>query len=75
MADIVITEFMDDEVARELAEHHDVLYDPGLVDRPDDLARAAKDWATSDRIRNELDDLGVALKDSPDGTTWVRVVG
>lgn len=43
MANIVITEFMDDEVARELARHHDVLYDPDLVDRPDDLAREASD--------------------------------
>ena len=33
MAEIVITEFMDDDVARELAEAHDVLYDPGLADR------------------------------------------
>ena len=42
MADIVITEFMDEAVARDLAEARDVLYDPGLVDRPDDLAAAAR---------------------------------
>ena len=42
MAEIVITEFMDDDVARALAEKHDVLYDPGLVDRPADLIAAAK---------------------------------
>lgn len=41
MADIVITEFMDDAVANELAASHDVLYEKDLVDRPDDLARAA----------------------------------
>ena len=33
-------------------------------------ARRAKDWATSDRLRAELDGLGVALKDNKDGTTW-----
>lgn len=43
MADIVITEFMDDEVARTLAITQDVLYDPGLVDRPADLAAAARE--------------------------------
>lgn len=38
MADIVITEFMDEEViARDFAGR-DVVYDPGLVDRPDALA-------------------------------------
>ena len=33
-------------------------------------ARRAKNWAESDRLRAELSQLGVALKDSKDGTTW-----
>jgi cysteinyl-tRNA synthetase len=33
-------------------------------------ARANKDWATSDRLRDSLARSGVALKDSKDGTTW-----
>jgi cysteinyl-tRNA synthetase len=33
-------------------------------------ARAAKDWAASDRIRDELLGMGVAVKDGKDGTTW-----
>ena len=33
-------------------------------------ARRAKDWAASDRLRAELEALGVALKDSKDATTW-----
>ena len=33
-------------------------------------ARAAKDWAASDRIRDELLAMGVAVKDGKDGTTW-----
>ncbi|MBE9552480.1 MAG: hydroxyacid dehydrogenase [Proteobacteria bacterium] len=41
MADIVITEFMDDAVAAALAGDHDVLYEKDLVDRPEDLAREA----------------------------------
>jgi cysteinyl-tRNA synthetase len=32
-------------------------------------ARAEKNWAESDRIRDELDRMGVALKDNKDGTT------
>ena len=32
-------------------------------------ARAAKNWAESDRLRDELADLGVAIKDNKDGTT------
>lgn len=33
-------------------------------------ARKAKNWAESDRIRDELAVMGVVLKDSKDGTTW-----
>ena len=35
-----------------------------------DEARSLRDWAASDRLRGELDRLGVAVKDSKDGTTW-----
>jgi cysteinyl-tRNA synthetase len=30
-------------------------------------ARAAKDWATSDTLRDELASLGVTVRDTPDG--------
>mgnify|MGYP001186364948 CR=1 FL=1 len=33
-------------------------------------ARARKDWATSDRIRDQLKELGIQLKDGKDGTEW-----
>ena len=33
-------------------------------------AKAAKDWATSDRIRDDLKALGVQIKDTKDGTEW-----
>lgn len=36
-------------------------------------ARAAKNWAESDRIRDELASMGVALKDNKDGTTTWEV--
>jgi len=33
-------------------------------------AKANKDWATSDKIRNELQALGFEVKDTKDGATW-----
>jgi cysteinyl-tRNA synthetase len=33
-------------------------------------ARKARDFSASDRLRDELGALGVALKDSKDGTSW-----
>ncbi len=35
-------------------------------------ARASKDWAEADRIRDQLKDQGVLLEDGPQGTTWRR---
>ena len=35
-----------------------------------DRARAQKDWAESDRLRDVLARCGVTLKDSKEGTTW-----
>jgi cysteinyl-tRNA synthetase len=39
-----------------------------IADR--NAARKAKNFAESDRIRDELAAMGVVLKDSKDGTTW-----
>lgn len=33
-------------------------------------ARARKDWAASDRLRNALAACGIAIQDAKDGTTW-----
>jgi len=35
-------------------------------------ARARKDWAASDRIRDEIAGLGVVLQDTPQGVVWRR---
>jgi cysteinyl-tRNA synthetase len=35
-------------------------------------ARNNKDWATSDKIRNELNRIGIILKDTKGGVEWER---
>ena len=42
--------------------------------RARDEARAAKDWAAADQIRDEITARGVVLEDTPTGTRW-KVVG
>ena len=36
-------------------------------------ARKNKDWATADRIRDDLKERGIILKDTPQGVTWSKV--
>ena len=40
-----------------------------------EAARAGKDWAASDRLRDELAALGVAVEDTRDGQRWKRLEG
>ncbi len=49
--------------------------DPGLQTLLDEraAARAARDWAASDRLRDELADRGVAVEDTRDGQRWRRI--
>ena len=37
-------------------------------------ARKNNDWATADRIRDELKEQGIELMDTPDGTRWKKTV-
>jgi cysteinyl-tRNA synthetase len=48
------------------------LVEQKIADR--NAARAAKDWAAADRIRDELAEMGIAIKDGAEGTTWTRIV-
>ena len=33
-------------------------------------AKQNKDWATADKIRDELNSYGIAIKDTKDGSEW-----
>jgi cysteinyl-tRNA synthetase len=65
----------------EFDTHLDVVRaeEPGLADEVERLisereaARNARDFARSDRIRDELRQKGIALEDSKDGVRWRRV--
>ncbi len=35
-----------------------------------DAARARKDYATSDSIRDGLEDIGIMVEDTPEGPRW-----
>ena len=39
-----------------------------------ETARAARDWASSDRLRDALADRGIAVEDTRDGQRWRRLV-
>lgn len=61
---------------RDAADNGSAQREAGLVELLIDMrarARAAKNWAESDRIRDELARLGVLLEDRADGTIWRTV--
>jgi cysteinyl-tRNA synthetase len=71
--DVVLGVLPLEHEAREEAGGVDVsLIEQKIADR--NAARAAKDWVAADRIRDELAELGIAIKDSTEGTTWRRIV-
>ncbi|NLF34691.1 MAG: cysteine--tRNA ligase, partial [Clostridiales bacterium] len=37
-------------------------------------AKKAKDWTEADRIRDQLKDMGIELKDTPQGVQWKRTL-
>jgi (S)-sulfolactate dehydrogenase len=70
MADIVISEFMDEEVVRRAFAEYRTLYDPALVDRPETLAAALAD-ARALIVRNRTQVRAPLLAAAP----RLRVVG
>lgn len=70
MSEIVITEFMDEAAVREHLGDLDVLYDPQLVDRPEQLQAALEDCRGL-IVRNRTQVRGALLAAAP----RLRVVG
>ena len=70
MPKVVISEFMDEAAIREELPGFDTLYDPGLVDRPEDLV-AALAGADALIVRNRTQVRGDLLAGAPD----LKVVG
>ena len=65
---------LQDDPERWFAGEDDV--DAGLIDRlicERNQARQAKDYATADQKRDELQALGIAIEDGPEGTRWRRM--
>jgi len=58
IADISVPESLDKEIAKMITRR--------------DQARAEKDFATADQIRDELQSRGIILEDTPHGTRWKR---
>jgi cysteinyl-tRNA synthetase len=57
-----------------VAEEEVADLEPDVVERLDAraAARAARDWAASDRLRDELFQRGIAVEDTRDGQRWRR---
>jgi len=54
----------------EAIQESDPRIDAMLAER--EAARASKDWATADRVRDELLAEGIVIEDSPEGPKWRR---
>lgn len=70
MTDIVITEFMDEAAITNVLAGRDVIYNPKLVDQPDELARLVKD-ARALIVRNRTQVRGALLESAKN----LQVVG
>ncbi len=70
MPEVVITEFMDEAAVDQIRARHETLYDPQLVDRPDELI-AAVAGASAIVVRNRTRVTAALLAAAPD----LRCVG
>jgi cysteinyl-tRNA synthetase len=55
----------------------DTTIDPDLMQMISnrEQARNNKDWATSDKLRNDLQARGIIIKDTADGPVWLKIRG
>jgi cysteinyl-tRNA synthetase len=73
--DDFLVEILGVELSEETGSSEGGGLEEGLVQLTIDLrakAKSDKDWGTCDLIRDKLGELGVQLKDSKEGTVWVK---
>lgn len=64
--------FLDRVLGLRLLDSTDITADVKRLIAEREEARGAKDFAKSDQIRNQLQQQGIALRDTPLGTVWYR---
>lgn len=57
----------------QLANRQDISEQQKRIIADRDAARGAKDWAASDKLRDQLQEQGIAVRDTQHGTIWSRL--
>lgn len=55
-----------------LADRSDITDEQKQLIKDREAAREAKDWTISDELRDQLEEQGIGVKDTPNGTVWYR---
>ncbi len=67
-----LLDWLDTVLGLALANRPDITDEQKALMRDRTAARDAKDWATSDTLRDALAGQGIVLRDGPNGTVWER---
>jgi cysteinyl-tRNA synthetase len=65
--------FLDSVLGLELANRPDITDEQKALIQQREQARADKDWAKSDILRDDLLAAGIGLRDTPRGAVWYRI--
>ena len=65
-------EFLDRAFGLKLLASHDITAEQKKLIAEREASRSQKDFAASDKLRDQLADQGIALRDTPLGTVWNR---
>lgn len=66
-------QFLDDVFGLNLSKRPDITDAEKKLIADRDNARANKDWAASDKLRNQLEAQGIGLRDTDYGSQWYRI--
>lgn len=65
--------FIDEALGLKLLESNDITKEQKLIITERETARTAKDWSTSDELRQNLLEQGIAVRDTEQGPIWSRL--